>query len=647
MRSNVTRKLLPALGLLAGLIWRGEPVLAAAPWVPIGPPGGVIWDLAVDPRNPRIVYAGAGGSGIYKSVDAGASWRSSNQGLADPRVNVLAVDPRASGTLYAATGALPMVGGVFRSTDGGASWSRANRGLPMPPPFCGCGSLLPVHALAVDRSGAVYAGGSGVSKSTDGGAHWTLVTAGLSLNVRALAVDPFAAQTLYAATSAGIYKTRDGGASWELASIDAGPPVATTLALDLRVRGTLYAGTASGVFKSTDGGVHWRAASLGLGERAVLDLAVQPAAGQTRSTLFAATSAGVFRSDDGGGQWTLARSGLQGFGIAALAADPRTPGILWAGAGPQDGPGVFKTVNAGSRWRLSNQGLLAADIGAVAVDPLHRQTIFAGSDGQGVLRSRNGGITWSLVNDGLPRRSVQALALDPVSPALYAGTPDGVFKSTDEGDSWEAETRGLLDPVTAQVAAIDVLALDPQDSSTVYADGYSGLYVSHDSAATWTRLPVPEPPRVRWIHGFAVDPEDSVRLFVSRGLDLFRSSDGGLTWERLALPPLASALSAFAFDRRRPGSLYAGGLGGVLRSDDDGTTWVITGAVAEVSALAVDPRGAVYAATTRGVFRSRDRGATWIPLSPHPAPVSRLVLLPGVLYATVQGEGIQALLLPL
>src|SRR5207302_1415877 len=117
------------------------------------------------------------------------------------------------------------------------------------------------------------------------------------------------------------------------------------------VPGTIYAGTVDGVSKSVDGGAHWQASSDGLNGAAVLAFAVQAGAGTGPSVVFAGTSTGVFKSVDGGGQWTPASSGLSGFAVGALAADPRSPGVFWAGAapGPRDGPGLFKTVNGGGQ----------------------------------------------------------------------------------------------------------------------------------------------------------------------------------------------------------------------------------------------------------------------------------------------------------
>jgi len=644
MRGLAGSKRLILFGLLA-FVWAFRPSLAAV-WSPIGPPGGAVRALAVDPGDSRIVYAATVEGGVFKSVDGGASWKAANRGLSDHRILAIAIDPHAPRTLYVAAGTLPTANGVFKSIDGGASWTHAIQGLPTTPAFCGCGYLFTVYALAVDRNGVVYAGGSGVSRSVDKAGHWGLLTGGFSFGeVSVLAIDPSAPRTVYAVTSAGLYKTRDGGVSWNLAGVDARLPEPQALALDPRVPGTIYAGTVDGVSKSVDGGAHWQTANQGLNGAAVLAFAVQAGAGTGPSVLFAGTSKGVFKSVDGGGQWTPASSGLQGSVIGALAADPRSSGVLWAGAAlsPREGPGLFKTTSGGG-WRISNQGLSASRVRSVAVDPLDRRVVFASSDSRGVLRTLNGGVTWTEANRGLIHRSVQVLAFDAAAQTLYAGTPDGVYRSTDRAASWEAATAGLRDPVTDQIAAVEALALDPRDASTLYAAGGSGLYVSHDSAATWSRLEVPQAAGDRAVHGIAVDPASSSRLFAGHATGLFRSTDGGVTWSLPALPAGAILFSAFAFDRGRPGLAYAAGQKGVVRSQDGGASWQRTSLEFEpTSALAVDSHGVVYAGTERGVFRSTDHAAVWQQLDLTFVAANGLTQAPGWLYAATDGGGVQVI----
>lgn len=113
-----------------------------------------VLSLLVDPRDPRVLYAGTEGDGVLKSVDGGDTWLGASAGLAHPVVRALAMSPLSSQVLYAGT----WEGGVYRSRDGGASWAPLNEGL---------GNLY-VLALAPDPLDptVLYAGtrGDGVYK---------------------------------------------------------------------------------------------------------------------------------------------------------------------------------------------------------------------------------------------------------------------------------------------------------------------------------------------------------------------------------------------------------------------------------------------------------------------------------------------------
>src|SRR5437899_2516260 len=84
-------------------------------WTSIGPDGGFIMALAIDPVTPATLYAGTYRGGVFKSTNGGESWIAANTGLPDCQVSALAIDPQTPATLYAGT--LPtssICGGVFK-----------------------------------------------------------------------------------------------------------------------------------------------------------------------------------------------------------------------------------------------------------------------------------------------------------------------------------------------------------------------------------------------------------------------------------------------------------------------------------------------------------------------------------------------------
>ena len=102
---------------------------------------------------------------------------------------------------------------------------------------------------------------------------------------------------------------------------------------------------------------------------------------------------------------------------------------------------------------------------ALAIDPVTPSTLYAGTVAEGVFRSTNGGDSWETINTGLTDLEVHALEIDPITPpTLYAGTTAlGVFRSSNGGNSWEAINTGLTDLV------VRALEIDPLNPSTLYA----------------------------------------------------------------------------------------------------------------------------------------------------------------------------------
>jgi photosystem II stability/assembly factor-like uncharacterized protein len=290
-------------------------------WTTGGPGSGSVFvmALAIDPATPGTLYAGTRSGGVFKSTDAGTSWAPMNAGLTNLDVRALAIDPKTPSTLYAGTER----GGVFKSTDGGVSWAPASAGL----------TDLLITALAIDPEtpSTLYAGTffAGVFKSTDGGTSWAHMSTGLDgFALGALAIAPTNPSTLYAGLGlGGLFKSTNGGASW--VPMNTGlpdPPGILALAIDPTTPSTLYV-FAPDVFKSIDGGTSWT--SMGFVDTVIVRaLAVDFF---ESDTVYAGTDfGGVLRSQNGGA-WTAMNQGLTTLFVFTLAADPTTPGRLYAG----------------------------------------------------------------------------------------------------------------------------------------------------------------------------------------------------------------------------------------------------------------------------------------------------------------------------
>jgi photosystem II stability/assembly factor-like uncharacterized protein len=260
--------------------------------------------MAVDPAYPATVYAGTKGDAVFKSYDGGHRWVSLRRGLDDATissvVNQFLFDPADNTHLFAAT-----TMGVFESTNGGESWQKKMEGMK---------EVLMVVTLAMDptRPRILYAGTSGgVYKTVNGAGTWEKVNNGLvppeiikssrALGVTAMQVDPFAPDTVYAATLDGLYKTTDGAKSWTRIARALPDQMISAMVLDRSARDTIYVASREGVHKSGDGGASWRALTRGLTTLNIRSLAQSPT--DPRVWYVGTNGSGLYRSGDGGDTW--------------------------------------------------------------------------------------------------------------------------------------------------------------------------------------------------------------------------------------------------------------------------------------------------------------------------------------------------------
>lgn len=302
---------------------------------------------------------------------------------------------------------------------------------------------------------------------------------------------------------------------------------------------------------------------------------------------------------------------------ASDAGFPASPGSLNPG-------GVFKSVNAGTTWGIASDGLPATRVFALAVDPTNPLRLYAGTT-RGLARSPDAGVNWfsekTVANHPnflnlapyISVGSVFTVAVDPVSPGnVYAGTAQGVFKSTDAGLSWSLSSTGLA------VSSAAELAIAPTMPVTIYSGGASGVYYSTNDAATWEarnnglgNLSV---------NALAIHPTTSTTLYVATAGGVYQSTNRGASWTAINAGLNNLAAQALAVDPVAPATLYVGTAGGVFKSVDAGTNWTFASTgltTSNITALAINPLtpATLYAGTTNGLFKSTDGAQTWSPLT--------------------------------
>jgi photosystem II stability/assembly factor-like uncharacterized protein len=422
-----------------------------------------IFALAVVPGNSSTLYAAASAPvgtppAIYKSTDAGQNWSLLNMTL--PIAQSLVLNPANPSVVYAVN----YKGGVFKTSDAGTTWSESNNGL----------RVLGIHLLAGDPSApaTIYAAGDeGLFQSVDGGASWsqrmafqvTCCTLPMGLpppnvplpppvassSVQSLLIDFTNPNILYAGTHRTdgcffsdilLFKSTDEGTTWSnsITPDQSGCEADAFVAMDPTDSNTLYLRWGNDFYdgfslrKSTDGGATWSFTRLA--SNAPFALVIDPA---SPATLYAGTEYGVVRSTDGGVTWLP--TGLAKTNVNLLAIDPLRPSVLYAStvAGYSAFAGILKSSDGGETWSPVNTGLedlLAsqARVDALILNPDHTDVLYLGTSGYGVFKSEDGGATWAACNEGLTNLDVRALAIVR-GDGVYAGTPGGVYKIVENG----------------------------------------------------------------------------------------------------------------------------------------------------------------------------------------------------------------------
>lgn len=586
----------------------GDPALADTygNWQVIGPSGGDVRVVAIDPKDKNRLYASTLDGQIHTSADGGQSWRLLvNLNKPELILDQLFVDSRDSRIIYTSGHRHKAPGGFFRSTDGGATWKESKEL-----------KEESIHSM---------------TQST---------------------LDP---SILLVGTTNGVWISKNSGADWDKISSSTMPVNIDALVMDPRNTSTMYAGTWWRAYKTTDAGKNWRLIKDGMiDDSDVFAVTLDP---RNPEHVIASACSGIYESQNGGDKWAK----IQGIPSQSrrtrdLLQHPTIAGTVYAGTTE----GFWMTTNGGKTWSLTTQRNL--EINSIVVHPDEPNRIFIGTNNYGVMVSHDGGKNFVQTNDNFTSRLTYLVTPDSQQPnRLYAATHNTAtgggffFVSDDDGRTWQ-QSRGLdVNRVRAFTVKQDVA-----NPNLMFLGTNVGVFHSMDRGVSWTQLVAAKPP-VKPVKKRAVKPtaKKSVKkpvtvtakaappvvtaagpallpaitgkvtvlevmpdgtgaLLAGTDSGLYRSTDIAKGWEKLSFGAgLSESIYAIHVAAARPDTIWVGtATSGVLVSHDSGKTWAKAGGAVDnipVSSIMSDPKRPdyMYVGTTQTFYLSRDAGKTW------------------------------------
>lgn len=645
--------------------------------------GGINWDpisdeyfktgsvgaIGISESDPNVLYVGMGespirgnvshGDGVYKSTDAGKTWK--HIGLADTRqISRVRVHPRNPDIVYVA--ALGHVfgpneeRGVFRSTDGGKNWQkvlyRSNK--------AGATDLI----LDPNNPNTIYAAlwevyrqpwtlesggpGSGIFKSTDAGDTWSDITRNQGLpkgtigniGLAVSAASPDRVWAIVEADEGGVFRSDNAGKTWakinEQRNLRQRAWYYTRIYADPKNADTVYV-LNTGFYRSNDGGRTY--SGIGVGHGDCHDLWVAP---NDPMRIILGDDGGAEVSFNAGRSWsTLLNQPTAQFYRVALDND--FPYHIYGAQQDNSTVRIASRTTEGSIDRTDWYDVGGGESGWIAPSPKDSEIVYAGSYGGLITRQDHHTGQERNVNPwpdnpmgwgaGELKYRFQwnfPIVFSPHDPNTLYAAANVLFKSTNEGQSWQAISGDLTrndkskqassgGPITKDNTSIEYYCTiftvmeSPVERGIIWAGSDDGLvHVTRDGGSHWQNVTPKGLPEWVQINSIDASSFDAGTAFVAATmykLDdfkpyLYKTSDYGKTWKKITSGIPDNAFTrVIREDPNRRGLLFAGTETGLYVSFDDGENWQslqLNLPVVPIADLAIHKREKDLVAATQG-----------------------------------------------
>ena len=593
--------------------------------------------VRIDPSNTNIVWAGTGennnqtnaiyGDGVYKSEDGGKSWK--NMGLQNSEhIGGIVIDPTNSNTVYvAAYGPIRNEGGdrgIYKTNDAGKTWRKVLNisnytgcfEVHMDPRF---NTVLYAVAHQRMRKGYTSVGGgdeSAIYRSLDSGANWQKIMKGMpSENVGriGMTISPANPDILYALVQAkegsGLYKSSDRGITWSKQSsyISAYPFYMQKIYADPKNEDRLYSMDLL-IQVSNDGGKTFKA--LGEKYKHVDNHALWIDPSNTKH-LISGNDGGVYETWDMGQNWDF-KSNIPITEIYKVSTDNALP-FYNVYIGTQDNNslmGPSRTMNTSGINNRDWTFTLGGDGFETQADWKDNNILYVQSQNGGLVRydKKNGEQLFiqpvNFIDSGYRFDWDAPLLVSQHDNKRIYFAANKLFRSNDRGNSWDVIspdlTRGIpqkmdkimgkswsIDELSSKgsLANITTIAESPVDENMIYVGTGDGLiHVTTNGGKTWTKTSsLPGVTQYTRVHHIIASRHNkqvayaACHAFVNGDFKpyLFKTNDGGLTWSSInSNLPAKGSTYCIAEDHISPAILFTGTQFGLYMTADGGKEWI-------------------------------------------------------------------------
>ena len=614
--------------------WAGSPRVQALPneaahvdpklfqelrWRSIGPArGGRTLAVTGVPGQPEVYYFGAVDGGVWRSNDAGRTWKPIFDGQSIASIGAIAVALSDPQVIYVGTGEADM------------------------------------------RSDIAY--GDGMYKSTDGGKSWTHIGLNDSRQIARILVDPNDPAKVYVAalghaygpnSERGVFRSNNGGETWQRVLFHDENTGAIDLAFQPGHPATIFAallqtrrppwniyppskGPGSGVYRSDDGGDHWEHVtgsglpSEGLGR---VGIAFAPSNAQRIYLIMDAKDGGLYRSDDGGKNWAHVSNDKRiwgrGWYFCEVSVDSKDPDTVYV-----PNTGLYRSHDGGKTFTVIKGAPGGDDYHELWVDPSEPQRMILGSD-QGAVVTRNAGETWSSWYNQ-PIGQFYHVTTDNRFPYwVYGAQQDSGAAATPSRSRYRSLNFHDWRPMDAGDEN-GYVATDPLNPEVIY-----GGFVTRQDLRNEQMVQMPPglaqafENRRTWTLPLVFSPRDPHVLYFGSQL-LYRTADGGSSWQTIS-PDLTREEPGVPANLDPP-------------TAGDAPAWKRRGVIYTI-APSFAKSGVIWAGTDDGLIQlTQDEGKTWKNVTPPElTPWSKVTLIetshrdPGTAYAAVDRHRLEDL----